>query len=135
MNTNKFMIASLLILIGMGAIAVSCEKHKPAFRKAQLILENSNAPKTGDDDDDPMIQGKVKKKHNLAPVDGALVGTYIYGTDAVINTQYTDNLGEFTETVKSGTYYFKVTVPGSSLPYVTDTFSISQNKQVTILVD
>ena len=129
------MIASLLILIGMGAITISCEKQKTAFRKAQLILENSNNPKTGDDDDDPIIHGKVKKKNNLAPVDGALVGTYVYGTDTVINSQYTDDLGEFTEQVKNGIYYFKVTVPGSSSPYVTDTFSINQDKQVTILVD
>lgn len=135
MKSNKFLIASLLILIGVGAITVSCEKQKAAFRKAQLIVENSNTPKTGDDDDDPIFQGRVRKKMGLSPIDNAKIDTYLYGTDSAINTQYTNNDGEFTETVKGGIYYFKVTPPGSSTPYVTDTVSIRQNMEVIILVD
>lgn len=135
MKTNIFLIASLLILVGMGAITVSCEKQKTAFRKAQLILDNSNTPKTGDDDDEPIFQGKVRKKIGLATVGGARVETYEYGTNNKIGTQYTYDPGEFTQQVKSGTYYFKVTVPNDSNLYITDTLSIHQNMQVTILVD
>jgi hypothetical protein len=77
----------------------------------------------------------VKKRLGLAPVSGAQVETYEYNTNNKIGTQYTSDPGEFTQQVKSGIYYFKVTVPNDSSLYVTDTFSIHQNKQVTILVD
>jgi len=134
MNKNKFMVASLLILIGMGAITVSCEKHKVNTRKAQIILDN-NIPKTGDDDDDPIIHGKVKKKVSLAAVGGAKVVAIAYGTNDSLPAVFTDSLGEFTQQVKKGIYFFKVNVPGVSSPYITDTFSVNQNTSLTILVD
>lgn len=135
MKSNIFLIASLLILVGMGAITVSCEKQKTAFKKAQLVADNNNTPKTGDDDDEPIFQGKVRKKIGLTTVGGARVETYEYGTNNKIGTQYTYDPGEFTQQVKKGTYYFKVTVPDDSNLYITDTLSIHQNMQVTILVD
>ena len=128
------MIASLFILIGMGAITVSCEKHKPAFKKARLIVETNN-PKTGDDDDEPIIHGKVKKKVGLAGVSGAKVVPFAYGTNDSLPAVFTDSSGEFTKQVKKGTYYFKVMVPGVTSPYVTDTFPVYQNTSATILVD
>lgn len=134
MKTNKFLIASLLILIGMGAITTSCEKQKATFKKAQLII-NNNAPKTGDDDDDPIIQGKVKKKTGHANLNGTRVDTYEYGTNVRVETKFTDTAGDFTEQIKQGTYYFKVVLPGSSSQFITDTFPVYQNTSVTILVD
>jgi hypothetical protein len=134
MKSNKFLIASLLILVAMGAITVSCKKEKVAFCKAELIF-NDNCAKTGDDDDDPIVHGRVKKKQGLMPIDSAYVETMAYGTNLRVGTKYTDNLGEFDQQVDTGTYYFKITIPGFSTPYYTDTFFVTRNRDITILID
>lgn len=133
MRKNRMMVASVVILIGMGAIIVSCKKEQGAkYRKAQLTT--TQAKDGGDDDEDPVIRGKVKK-HSLAVVGGALVQTMTYGTNVQVGTVYTDSLGEFEQQVASGIYYFKVTVPGNSVPFATDTVHVSKDIEVTIFVD
>lgn len=132
MKSNKFMIASLLILVGMGAITVSCKKENVTNRKAKIIIEN-DLEKTGGDHD-PIIRVRVKKKNTLAPVDNALVGTYTYGTNEQINEGYTNSSGEYDRQVPAGIYYFQVTVSGGT-PVVTDTIHVHADVQPTILVD
>lgn len=132
MKTNKFMIASLLILVGMGAITVSCKKENITSRKAEMIIEDC-LEKT-DGDHDPIILVRVKKKHSLAPIDSAEVETITYGTNVTINHGYTNSLGEYERQVPEGIYYFQVTVAGQD-PVVTDTVSVRNDIQATILVD
>ncbi|WP_343637088.1 hypothetical protein [Fluviicola sp.] len=132
MKTNKFMIASLLILVGMGALTVSCKKEEVKSRKAQIIVEN-DPEKTGGDHD-PIIRVRVKKKYTLVAVDSAGVETYEYGTNQQINHGYTNSSGEYDREVASGIYYFRVTAPGGE-PLVTDTVHVHDDVQVTVLVD
>lgn len=132
MKTNKFMIASLLILVGMGAITVSCKKENVTKRKAEIIVEN-DPEKTGGDHD-PIIRVRVKKKNTLVPVDNALVGTYTYGTNEQVNEGYTNSLGEYDRQVPEGIYYFQVTVSGMD-PLVTDTIHVNTDVQPTILIE
>ena len=126
------MIASLLILVGMGAITVSCKKEEVRSRKAPIVVE-SDPEKTGGDED-PIIRVRVKKKNSLAPVDSAGVVTYEYGTDLLMNHGYTNSSGEYDRQVPSGIYYFQVTVKGED-PVVTDTIHVHTDVQTTILVD
>lgn len=134
MKNRKYLIATLFILAGMGALTVSCEKEKKApVRKATLI--ESDALKLGEDDEDPVIQGKVKKKSNLQPIDSAYVETIRYATNATVRASLTDYKGDFIHTVPQDEYYFKVTVPGRTEPYITDTLRVNGNKSVTIIVD
>lgn len=132
MKKNKFMIASLLILVGMGAITVSCKKEEVSSRKAQMITE-SDLEKTGDED--PIIRVRVKKKNTYAPVDNAHVETFVYGTNVRINDGYTNSSGEYDRQVAVGIYYFHVTPQGSSTPVVTDTIHVDKDVMPTILVD
>ena len=125
-------IAALAILMG-GAITVSCKKEQCAkYRKAKITT--IQAKDGGDDDEDPVIRGKVKK-HSLSPVDSAYVETITYGSNVSIGAEYTDNLGRFDQKADSGIYYFRVTVPGISTPYVTDTVHVNKDIEVTIFVD
>lgn len=127
------MLASLLILVGMGAITVSCKKEQVIkSRKAQV--EVVTLKDGGEDDDDPIIQGRVKKKHNFAPIDNAYVETIAYSSDNTIRTSYTDSDGAFEHQVPASIYYFRVTVPGESTPIITDTVHVSSNSSVTILI-
>lgn len=126
------MIASLLILVGMGAITVSCRKENITSRKAEMIVENC-LEKTGGDHD-PIIRVRVKNKNTLAPVDSARVKTYDYVTNRRVNDGYTNSSGEYDLQVLSGIYYFQVTVTGGT-PVVTDTIHVHTDVQATILVD
>ncbi len=135
MKSNSFLIASLVILVAMGAITVSCKKEQSnGFRKAEIIVEESPNVKTGEDDEDPVIQGKVKKKNGFAPIDSAYVETVSNATRSTVVASYTNSLGDFVHQVPAGTYYFRVTVPGGS-PFETDTVRVYANTIVTILVD
>jgi hypothetical protein len=133
MKSNKLMIASLLILVGMGAITVSCRKEKANFRKADLMVDNG-CERTGGDED-PIIRVRVKKKNTFVAVDSAYVETMTYSTNVRANFGYTNTLGELDQQVATGIYYLKVTVPGYSTPYVTDTMHVSKDIQATVLVD
>lgn len=127
------MIAALAI-VGMSAITVSCNKETCAkYRKAnvQTVPVKDGG---GDDDEDPVIRGKVKKSNNSVVVN-ASVETMTYGTNASVGTVYTDSLGEFQQKVDAGIYYFKVIAPGETIPYVTDTVHVNKDVQVTITVD
>ena len=126
------MIASLLILVGMGAITVSCKKENITSRKAEVIVEDC-LEKTGGDQD-PIIRVRVKNKNTLAPVDSARVRTYAYGTNRLINDGYTNSSGEYDRQVPSGIYYFRASVTGWS-PVVTDTVRVRTDVQATILLD
>lgn len=130
---NSGTIAALFILIGLGVITVSCEKEKTAPRKAELTIEY--AKDGGDDDEDPVIRGKVKKKNSVVVISGATVEILTYGTNIKIGEEYTDSLGNFEDQVPAGIYYFKVTIPGNSIPIVTDSVHVSKDVQVTIEVD
>lgn len=133
MKSNKFLIASLLILIGTGAILVSCKKENGRVKRVRVEVGTSNE-KGGDDDEDPIIQGKVKH-HNLTPVYNATVETIRYPANVIVGTEYTDSLGEFEQQVDSATYFFRVTVPGVSTPYITNRVLIDKDTPITIYVD
>lgn len=129
------MIASLLILVGMGAITVSCRKEENTkFRKAKITSCESNNKDGGEDDDDPIIRGRVKKRNNSV-VDSAHVETLTYLSNVKVGDQYTDDAGEFEQTVTIGKYYFRVTVPGVSTPYITDTIHVNADRNIEITVD
>jgi hypothetical protein len=132
MKSNKFLIASLLILVGMGAITVSCKKENVTSRKAEMIVEDC-LEKTGGDTD-PIIRVRVKKRSTLAPVDSAGIETYEYGTNLQVNSGYTNSSGEYDRQVATGIYYFRVTPKGGS-SLVTDTVHVHTDVQATILVD
>lgn len=135
MKRHNYLIASLVILIGMGAITVSCKKDRNAVnRKAQIVTCENQTRDGGDDDEDPIIQGKVKKQ-NFTPVDDAFVETMSYGSNICVATDYTDELGEFERKVEAGIYYFKITPYGETVPFISDTVHVSQNVQVTFIVD
>lgn len=134
MKSNTFLIASLLILIGMGAIATSCEKQKATVKKAQLVIDHTN-PKTGDDDDDPILQGKARKKIGFAAVIGAKVETFEYGTNTRVGVTFTDSVGDFSQQVKKATYYFRVSELGVGESHITDPISVTQDTSFTILID
>ena len=127
------MIATLLILVGMGAIAVSCEKAKTNTRKAVLMVDNS-CEKTGGDED-PIIRVRVKKKNTFVPVNNAYVETMNYTTSTSVNTGFTNTLGEYDHKEAVGIYYLKVTPSGSSTTYVTDTIHVNTSVTATVLVD
>jgi hypothetical protein len=132
MKTNKFMIASLLILVGMGAITVSCKKENVTKRKAEMIVEDC-LEKTGGDTD-PIIRVRVKKRNTMAPMDSVQVETYTYGTNLQINYGYTNSSGEYDRQVAEGIYYFRVTPKGES-SFLTDSIDVHTDVQTTILID
>jgi hypothetical protein len=131
MQRNKILLASLLILIGVGAITISCEKEKTAnLQRARISA--SRQKDGGDNDEDPVIRGKVKK--NNLPISGALVETIDRDTKVRVGSAATNDLGEFTQHVAKGTYFFRVTIPGFSIPYVTDAVSVDKDTEVRITV-
>lgn len=127
------MLASLLILVGVGAITVSCKKQVVKNHKTQVEVVTSKD--VGEDDEDPIIQGRVKKKHSLSVIDDAYVETISYTTNEIARASYSDDDGEFEHQVPVDVYYFRVTVPGESTPFITDTVTINENSIVTILID
>lgn len=134
MKNHKFMIASLLILVGMGAITVSCKKEQ-SVKNRRAQVEVVTLKDGGEDDDDPIIQGRVKKKHSLSAIDNAYVETITYSTEKVVNASYSNNEGGFEHRVPVNMYYFRVTVPGQTTPFITDTVRINENSMVTIFID
>ena len=135
MKRHNYLVASLVILIGMGAITVSCKKEcNKKNRKAQIVTCEGVTRDGGGDDEDPIIQGKVKKQ-NFTPVDTAFVETMAYGSNIRVGTDYTNNLGEFEQKVDAGIYYFRITPFGESTPFVTDTVHVADDIQVTIIID
>ena len=134
MKRHNHLLATFLILVGMGAITVSCEKEESTkFRKAKIVAHDSKE-KGGEDDEDPIIRGKVRK-HNLTPIDSAYVETIGYSSNSKIGDAYTNTAGEFEQKVPIGIYYFRVTVPGNSTPFVTDTIHVHSDTNVDIFVD
>ncbi|WP_430406286.1 Vmc-like lipoprotein signal peptide domain-containing protein [Fluviicola sp.] len=133
MKNYNLMLASLLILVGVGAITVSCKKQVVKNRKTQVEVVTSKDG--GEDDEDPIIQGRVKKKHSLSVIDDAYVETISYTTNEISQASYSDDNGEFEHQVPVDVYYFRVTVPGESTPFITDTVTINENSIVTILID
>ncbi len=131
MKRNKT-IAALTLLIALGAITVSCKKEQCVkHQKAQLTTVQ--VKDGGDDDEDPVIRGKVKK--NSLEVDSAYVETMTYLTNLRVGAVYTDENGDFEQRVEKGVYYFKVTLPGYSTPYITDTVHVNNDIQVNITIN
>jgi len=126
------MIASLLILVAMGAITVSCEKAKTSVNKAALLVDDSCEKDGGDED--PIIRVRVKKKNTFVPVNNAYVETMSYATGLSVNTGFTNTLGHYDNSVAAGIYYFKVTPSGGSTS-ITDTVHVNKDIVATILVD
>ena len=127
-------ITATAIIVVLGTTIVSCKKEQIAkCRKAQLTaVEAKNG---GDDDEDPVIRGKVQKKNTFVVISNAYVETMAYGTNIRAGSVYTDSLGNFKQKVPAGAYYFKVTIAGSSTPSVTDTIHVNKDIDVTISLD
>jgi hypothetical protein len=130
---NSGMIAAMAIFIGLGTITMSCEKEqlKP---EQKVKTSNEQAKDGGDDDDDPVIRGKVKKSNGLA-VDNASVETFDYETDDKLGTVYTDELGDYSQKVPAGIYYLKVTNPNSNISVYTDTIHVHSDVIVNVTAD
>lgn len=120
------------MVLGIGVMAVSCEKEEITPVKGQKAT--TGFAKIGDDDEDPVIRGKVKKS-NFTPVDSAHVETMVYGTNARLGSVYTNSLGEYTQKVTAGIYYLKVTNPNSGIPVYTDTMHVSSDREVNVIAD
>lgn len=132
---NSGIVAALAMVLGIGGMTVSCEKEalKPV-KEHTAKMTTEHAKLGGDDDEDPVIRGKVKK-NNFVAVDSAFVETMTYGTNVRVDSVYTDSIGQFQQKVAAGIYYFKVTVPGFSSPVITDTVHVYRDVQVEIIVD
>lgn len=133
MKSNTILIASLLILIGMGAITVSCKKV--SHKKAEIIECDEPSRDGGGDDEDPVIRGRVKKKNTFVPIDSAYVETLSSPSHTKVGDCYTDANGDFSQRVSAGIYYFKILPPGATTPYVTDTIHVYKDRNIVILVD
>lgn len=98
---------ALILLMGLGGMAVSCQKEQIVKNPG---TEQSEVGLTRTYDDEVFIKGKVKKSNQM-PVNKALVETY----DALLNIKiaetYTNGYGDFTQRVPNGVYYLKVTNP------------------------
>ena len=120
------------MIVTVGTILVSCKKEQPTQnRKATVTSEQ--AKDTGDDDEDPVIRGRVKK--NSVAVNNATVVTMTYGTNVAVGSVNTDSLGQFQQQVPKGTYYFKVTPYGSTTAQVTDTVRVYSDTNVDITIN
>jgi hypothetical protein len=129
---NSGIFTALAMVLGIGVMAVSCEKEEITPVKGQKAT--TGFAKIGDDDEDPVIRGKVKKS-NFTPVDSAHVETMVYGTNARLGSVYTNSLGEYTQKVTAGIYYLKVTNPNSGIPVYTDTMHVSSDREVNVIAD
>lgn len=131
------MIASLLVLTGIAMSAVSCRKESinrsGSFLKAEVKTEYSL--EKNDPDEEPYIRVRVKKKNSFTPVNNANVETFAYGTNVRFSSYFTDSAGEVRQTVPIGTYYFHITLPGTSIPYVTDTIHVNKDVTANVFVD
>jgi len=121
-------ITAMAIVLSIGGMTMSCEKEqlKP---EEKVKTSNGQAKDGGDDDDDPVIRGKVKKSNGLA-VDNASVETFEYGSDDKLGTVYTDELGDYGYKVPPGIYYLKVTNPNSNIAVYTDTVHVHDDDVV-----
>jgi len=129
---KRGIISSLVMLIALGATTVSCEKEQLVKKHEGDI--STGPTRTGDDDEDPVIRGKVKKS-NFTPVDSAHVETMVYGTNAKFGSVYTNSLGEYEQKVTAGIYYLKVTNPNSGIPVYTDTIHVSSDREVNVIAN
>ncbi len=127
---NSGIFAALALVWGIGAMTVSCEKEqlKPTKQSCSQTRDG------GDDDEDPVIRGKVKKS-NFTPVNNAHVETMVYGTNARFGETYTDELGDYEQKVDPGIYYLKVTNPNSGIPVYTDTMHVSSDREMNVTAD
>lgn len=126
---KRGIISALAMVIALGATTVSCEKEQLKPGKEQHHTRHG-----GDDDEDPVIRGKVKKS-NFTPVNNAHVETMVYGTNAQYASTYTNELGEYQQKVSVGIYYLKVTNPNSGNPVYTDTMHVSSDREVNVIAD
>ena len=120
-------ITAMAIVLGIGGMTMSCEKEqiKPT-KESKVKTPETQAKDGGDDDDDPVIRGKIRKS-NLTFVDNASVETFEYGTDEKIGTTYTDELGDYGQKVTAGIYYLKVTNLNSNNYVFTDTVHVDKD--------
>ncbi|ASS49915.1 MAG: hypothetical protein A3D31_10070 [Candidatus Fluviicola riflensis] len=126
---KRGIISTLAILIALGATTMSCEKEQ-----LNPSDEHCQTRDGGDDDEDPVIRGKVKKS-NFVPVDSAHVETMVYGTNVQFASTYTNELGEYEQKVDSGIYYLKVTNPNSGIPVYTDTMHVNSDREMDVIAD
>ena len=112
---------------------MSCEKEqlKPTECKGKTTIEHTKDG--GDDDDDPVIRGKVKNKNSLVVIPGAGVETCSYPAGITVATKVTDSLGDFEEQIPVGIYYFKITPVGGST-VTTDTIRVNKDMNFTLYI-
>lgn len=126
-------ITAMVLVLSIGGMTMSCEKEqlKPAECNGKTTIEHTKDG--GDDDDDPVIRGKVKNKNTLVAIPGAGVETFTYSTGTKVATKVTDSLGDFDEQLPVGIYYFKVTPVGGST-VTTDTVHVNGNMNLTLAI-
>ena len=119
----------MLVLVGF----CSCQKEEVNASKTESVsLEFQNLKEGGDDDEDPIVQGKVVDGEDN-PVGNAFVEIYEDGAAFPLDSTTTDATGEFEFQVPMGSYYLMVTLPGQN-PVSSDVFEVESNVQITIEV-
>lgn len=105
----KYGMVAFILLMGLGGMAVSCQKE-------QIVKNEATSKEVGvnrvGEDEDHMIKGKVKKSNQL-PVNKAIVETFDCETNLKIAETFTNGYGDFEQQVPAGVYYLKVTNPQS----------------------
>ncbi len=133
---NLKTVKTLFTLVAMAfSVAVtSCEKEEVAketkFGKV-ITTPISQTKGGGDEEEEPFIDGLVENANGVG-VAMAEVKLFEAGSSNVLQTETTDINGKFSMTVAAGTYYFKVTLLGTTT--TTNNFVISQDTQVTIVI-
>lgn len=106
----KYGMVALILLMGLGGMAVSCQKEQlvknPSMEQPEVVTVKVI-------DEDPAIKGKVKKTNQM-PVNKAIVETFDCQTNMKIAETFTNGYGEFEQRVPAeGIYYLRVTNPQS----------------------
>lgn len=124
---NNLQVFTLLILVGF----CSCQKDVVKVSPVELkSFEVQTLKEGGDDDEDPIVQGKVVDADEN-PINGALVEIYEETAAFPTDSATSDSFGKFEFQVPEGNYYLMVTLTGRN-PVSTDVFNVDSDMQVTI---
>lgn len=123
---NNIQIFTLLVLVGFA----SCDKVETEVQDVNFEVENLK--EGGDDDEDPIVQGKVVNAQSN-PINGARVDIYEENGIFPVDSMTTGSSGLFEFQVPEGNYFLMVTVPGRN-PVSSDVFTLDSNVYIEVEV-
>lgn len=129
-NPYKFISALVLMILSS-----SCTKTTfQCGKEASFILIQKDGPcqRTGEDDEDPIIQGLVQDGESN-PIANALVELIPQGENSAIDSDTTDSQGNFEVQGPVGWYFIRVTPQGLS-PVDTDDFELLDDATMVITI-